>query len=279
MTEPVVLATEAEIRAALTNDRLAPPSWPGGGGSTVALRSAMARFSGPEEHPTRRRAVEATIAALDLVTVAAAARAGTARRLGQAGSNLLPVEAIAQVARPVAAEAIAAGFGVPDAALDRLVRDVDTVVAVIGRGGPSTVATADATDRLLATFASHPCGAVAAISTLYQSMDATAALVATTLLAGASVGPAVPIARTTRVAIAPTEIGGMSLPTGTPVSLELGVSGLWFGAGPHACPGRALAGSIVGSVVAAIADADRVVDVDRTEFDSDRRPTAVWLVG
>jgi hypothetical protein len=112
-------------------------------------------------------------------------------------------------------------------------------------------------------------------SALYQSMDATAALVAVRLLADVADGPlAVPVARTVRVATAP--VG--AIPSGARVDLELGAADMWFGAGPHACPGRAVAEAIADAIVDAVRAAGARVDPARSTVDHDRRPVAVWLL-
>ena len=61
------------------------------------------------------------------------------------------------------------------------------------------------------------------------------------------------------------------------VDLELGAAGLWFGAGPHACPGRQLAETIADAIVGAIDAAKTTLDTDAIEIDADDRPAAVWL--
>jgi hypothetical protein len=61
------------------------------------------------------------------------------------------------------------------------------------------------------------------------------------------------------------------------VDLEIGAAGLWFGAGPHHCPGRALAEAVAAAVVGAIDAFGATVAPDSAELDADGRPLAVWL--
>jgi hypothetical protein len=151
-------------------------------------------------------------------------------------------------------------------------------VAVIGRGQPPSSQSDDAVDRLTTRFEAHPQGSIAAVSALYQSMDATAALAATQLIDRATgQSAALPIARTTRVATVATTVAGAAVPTGTPIDLELGTAGLWFGAGPHACPGQALAKTIADAIVREVEAFGAVLDTNSIELDRDHRPVAVWL--
>lgn len=282
MSAPIVLTTERQIAAALADDRLVPPAAPDAGGSTLALRAAMARFSGPADHPSRRAAVVGVIESIDVEAVAVMAAGLTRDRLcsngdrssGTGGPTV--VEVMSSIARLVTVEAIARSIGAHDDELAGLVHDVDRIVQVIGRGGPPTAESDAATDRLMTRFASHPSGPVAVISALYQSMDATAALVAVTVLREHG-RTAVPIARTKRVATEPTTIDGVLVAAGSVVEIELGAAGLCFGAGPHACPGRALAEAIAASITTAMATSGCKVDLGRTVIDPDGRPAALWL--
>ena len=83
--------------------------------------------------------------------------------------------------------------------------------------------------------------------------------------------PAVP--RTRRVALGSTTIDGLAIVPGTALVLEIGAAGLPFGAGPHECPGRALAESIVAGVVDAFVASGLQIDASRTVVDPDGRPT------
>jgi cytochrome P450 len=248
----VTLTERAAIVAALDDPALLPPPRPGSG-AALELRAAMARFSGPADHAARRRAVIAAIDAINVGTLADTAAAHTRPRL--TGD---PVDALAEIARVVPTEALAACLGAPETS----VADVDAVVAVIGRGQPSTPAGDDAAQRLVARLG------VAGTSLLYQNFDATAALIATRLAAratGHEPAPAVP--RTKRIAA-----GGAEL------TLEIGAAALRFGSGPHHCPGEQLAEAITSAVLAAIESAGYCPDPDSIEVDPDGRPTALTLL-
>jgi hypothetical protein len=275
---PIVLRSEGEVRAALADEALVPPPASIPGGPTRRLRSQMARFSAPIEHADRRAAVEEAIAAIDLPAAARAAAERTRRRIARwragtdhAGSER--VELLCSIARPVAVETVAVGLGAADDSVAAIVGDIDAIVDVIGRGRADTAASDDAVDRLTQMFDHHPLGPVAVVSALYQSMDATAALVATRLVGGGTV----PVARTTRVATSETDAAGTPIAAGSRVDVEIGAAGIWFGAGPHACPGRALAETIAEATIDAIVASGATVDAGRTELDIDGRPVAVWL--
>jgi cytochrome P450 len=274
--DPVVLTSPDAIAAALDDDRLAPPVVDAMG-STWALRRAMARFSGPAEHQSRRSAVTDAIDSLDVASLSSMATERTTRRLSAELRGR--VELVTSIGRPVAVEAVASGFGVLEAELFEVVQAVDKIAAVIGRGAAADTTSDDAADHLCERFARHPAGPIAVISALYQSMDATAFLVASRLLERPPARAAVvPIVRTIRVATEPLEIDGRSIPKGAAIHLELGTAHMWFGAGPHTCPGRVLAESISAAIVHAIELSGAVVDADGTELDLDHRPVAVWLI-
>jgi hypothetical protein len=246
-----VVTERGAIVAALDDPALVPPTMPGRG-AVVELRAAMARFSRPAEHATRRADVVALIDRLDVQRLADTAAARARERL--AGG---PVDALAEIARVVPTEALAACLAAPDVS----VADVDAVVAVIGRGQPATPEADQAADRLVGRLG------VAAVSLLYQNFDATAALIATRLAARANghvPAPAVP--RTKRVAA-----------DGAEITLEIGPAGLPFGSGPHRCPGEGLAETISSAVLQAIESAGYRPDAGSIEVDPDGRPTALTL--
>jgi hypothetical protein len=196
--------------------------------------------------------VVAATEAVDARLLADTAAARTRARLTGA-----PVDALAEIARVVPTEALAACLDAPDAS----VADVDAVVAVIGRGQPASPNADAAAERLVNRFG------VAGTSLLYQNFDATAALIATRLAAaatGRTPAPAVP--RTKRVDA-----------DGTEVTLEIGAAGLPFGSGPHRCPGEQLAEAIVTAVLAAIESVGYRPDLGSLTVDADSRPTALTL--
>ena len=265
----IVFVDPTEVRAALRETSLVPHrSGDQSTGSTMQLRAAMARFSGPVEHVDRRRAVVEAVSHVDEDRVGKIAFECTARRLVAEY-----VDVMGMVAKVVPTEALATVLGM-DGPSDEVVADVEAVVRVIGRGEPASAEVDASTDRLLARCGRLPAGAVPTASLLYQNFDATAALIGTRLLAGTTTDPAVAaVPRTRRVARSDVVVGGVDVPAGTEVVLEIGSAGLWFGAGPHQCPGERLAESIVAGVVAAISGAGYEVLRDEATFDDDGRPT------
>lgn len=269
-----VVTDTAAIVEVLESDRFVPPpAVPGPSGETRALRDAMARFAAPAVHPARRAAVEAAIRMIDVDESAeVAARLTHERLVGEC------VDAVAAIATRVPVETLAACLAV-DAEPADVVRDVDAVVAVIGRGRPASPDSDAATIRLLRSASTHPAGSVPVVSTLYQSMDATAALILTSLHSralGTARSPAIP--RTTRTAIGRTGLpDGTTVAAGDMVTVEIGSAGLEFGAGPHRCPGRDLAERLAASVVAAVDDAGYEADPASVEVDVDGRPATLSL--
>ncbi len=135
----MVLTDSAAVLAALEESALLPhPSADPSTGSTMRLRAAMARFSGPDHHPDRHDAV---------------------------------LEAIAKI---VPTETLGTALGLRGS-LDELIADVEAVVRVIGRAEPATTEADAATDRLLDRCADLAAGAVPTASLRYQNLDATAA--------------------------------------------------------------------------------------------------------
>lgn len=248
MSEPLVVSDAPAVEAALTDPALVPhgtddPS----NGATIRLRHQMARFSGPVDHPERRRAVEAAIARLDIDSAGTMAEALT-RAAAAAGAS------VDEVARTVPTLVMGRLLGIVDAGL---VDRVDAMVRVIGRGEPAGDASDAAVDSLLAAVAdsNHAGDPVALVSMLYQNFDATTALIRATVEGrqlGRPAAPAVP--RTRRVATAECSFSGHDLAPGDEVVVEIGAAKLPFGFGPHECPGRRLAEQIVESVVSAVAD-------------------------
>jgi cytochrome P450 len=142
---------------------------------------------------------------------------------------------------------------------------VAAVVRVIGRGEPAGAAADGAAARLLARVG------VPGASILYQAHDATAAL----LLAALTGRPAPPLVTRRRAARA-TAVGDRALPAGAEVALDLTAAGLGFGAGPHRCPGRAVAEALVAGTLGALAEHRYVVVAERVRY-RDGRPSAVPL--
>jgi cytochrome P450 len=111
---------------------------------------------------------------------------------------------------------------------------------------------------------------------LYQSFDATAALIATMLdaEAGARTRTAA-IPRTVRQALVDVTFGELEFAQGDDVQLEIGTPTLEFGSGPHRCPGRDVAELIATSVVDTLAVTGYVVDLSTVVHDEDGRPMSL----
>ncbi|MEM9131678.1 MAG: hypothetical protein AAGE88_05015 [Actinomycetota bacterium] len=304
------LVEPEDVAAALASPRLTPPPAPApiGAGAVAELRAAMARFRSGATHAAPRAAVERAVARLDL-DVLSVASGDLTRRLRSSASGAPPdtgsdtgagehaVDADAgeravgderavvgptadlgpradAIADRVPVRALAIALGCPRSELDEVASQVEAVVAVIGRGEPTTPAADDAADRLLRRFARHPDGPVAAVSLLYQVRDATAALIRTTAAhadatrsdhrAAAAIGTAAAqaeeaVARrpsalvgTVRAATVATEIGGCVIEPGDTVRLRFATADQEFGSGPHVCPGAEAARVITAAVLAEI---------------------------
>lgn len=250
------LSSATAVEAALRCPALVPP--PAGpalaAGATADLRAAMARFSAGPAHERRRAAVVRAIDGLDHHALRSDAGQATLRCLTGA-----PVDVLADgrggVGFRVPVAVLAEALGIAPEDLDRVVDDVGAVVAVIGRGDPVSPDTDRAANRLRRRFRDHPAGDVAAVSVLYQAYDATAALIAAAIVARQKGGARRPaVVRTVRVAREDADLAGVTVPAGAVVTLGLEDGDLEFGAGPHACPGRAVAEALAGGVLDALAE-------------------------
>jgi cytochrome P450 len=275
-TPTVHLAERAEVEAALADPALVPPGAPPsiGAGATADLRAAMARFGAGAAHHERRTAVVAAVEAPDPARLRAAAVARTRPRLTGAR-----IEALADVGHRVPVPTLVEALGALDADdgadADRLTDDVRRVAEVIGRGAPSSAASDRAAARLLDRFAAHPAGAVPVVSVLYQAHDATAALLAATLVSRhGGIPRRSAIAGTLRTAVADTVVGGTPIAAGTVVALDLDASGLERGSGPHRCPGFDLAEALVAGMVDALGERGYELLPDEVVL-TGGRPTAV----
>ncbi|WP_346766387.1 hypothetical protein [Streptomyces sp. CB01881] len=272
-----------DVVDALAHPDLVPlPAASGPAGGVAWLRAAVARFSAGEEHAARRAMVEADLARLDPAALRVAAAAGfepdarlrAVRALAQ-GLGLAEPDAVAQavsvVARAYFAEApddaeadaavawllprMAAGGGAEDGAS-----------VGVGVGGPVP-------EELAANR----------IGLLVQACDATATLVGNARRAGcrSAAGdapggeglldrglldrtlrhdPSVPVMR--RLAVRDAVVGGVRLPAGTRVVLDVaaaqqGAPGrppLTFGGPPRVCPGRTHALALAAGILHGASD-------------------------
>jgi cytochrome P450 len=268
------ITDEAQVDQALHDDRLIPPGHANslGVGTTAELRNAMARFSSGRHHTSRRADVEAAIAAVDLAALNERTLAVTSEHLAMRED----CDVIGDVGFVVPTEALAMALGVPSANLAEIRRDVRSIVACIGRGEPSSKVSDSASTRLLARFESHPGGAVATVSMLYQNHDATASLFAATLLADARNEPRRnALARTVRVATTDVHIGEVSVAAGETVEVSLEGKDHEFGAGLHSCPGVEMAGTIVGAMMSTLQNFAWQVDLAQATFTPDGRASSL----
>ena len=274
MAEQHALSTRADVAAALACEALVPPARPSTipPGPVADLRDAMARFSGPDTHASRRADVEMALGRLDNYPFDILARD---RARAVAGGE--PLDALDRVGRVVPTVTLAAALGVHDHEIPAVVDDVRSVVGVIGRAEPWSPRCDEAARRLLRRFDSHEFGPVAGASLLYQNHDATAALFGSTVL-GVHLGTErrCALARTIRVARDDTTIltttGTLRVAAGETVVLDLEASGWEFGTGPHACPGQTLAQRLVAAMTGALAARGYVLDVAAVEYADDGRP-------
>ena len=275
MRSPVVLPTFEAVIAAFHNPWLEPPPPPVsiGQGATSALRAAMARFSAGAAHVNRRAEVVESVESVDFTMVRLAAFEIAHRIL----DGRVSIDAVAGLAFRVPVETMLAVFGAvgdPSA----LLADTHAIVEVIGRGVPASERSDAATIRLLDPCSGGRFCPPVVASLLYQTFDATAALVIETILARDRHGVrAAAVTRTVRVAATDVTIGDVTVSGGDTVVLELGATGLEFGAGPHECPGRSIAEAIVDGIINAIDLAGfDVVDMSFT-VDLHGRPTSITI--
>ncbi len=274
-----VVARPDDVAAALASSALSVAPAYSRGGRAAQLQAQMARFSDGTDHARRRALVEALLPDPTGLERDAARRAGELLEPGRSFVDAMPV------ARTVPIAALAAALGVADA-------DVPWVVTMVGRlcdglaptlsarpGARADVGVDDAAlllSNLVATAgAGRPASdeaVAAAVSVLFQARDATAALIGAALLINADSDDAdvedgieralrqqPPVQSTRRTAHADVEIGGATVPRGAPVWVLLAAAETGppappatFGAGPHACPGSALAAALARGVIAGV---------------------------
>ncbi|MET8622199.1 hypothetical protein ABZW30_00260 [Kitasatospora sp. NPDC004669] len=221
-----------DVIAALADPALVPPpATPGRYGTVAWLRAAVARFSAGEPHARRRALVLADLERLDpaVLRVAAAGGYGTDVRL--------------RVVRVLAA---ALGLAEPEA----VARDVKAVSRAYFEPAPDDPEADAAVARLLPAMGDADEETAAnRIGLLVQACHATATLVEHARrhpdgLVGALREDS-PIRVMRRFAARATEVGGVAVPAGAQVLLDVAVArqpgreSLAFGAEPRLCPGRA----------------------------------------
>ncbi|MFF2141226.1 hypothetical protein [Kitasatospora sp. NPDC058190] len=268
MSDPTVIRIDfsryEDVTAALADPALVPPpATPGPYGTVAWLRAAVARFSAGGPHARRRALVLADLERLDPVAlrVAAAGGYGTDVRL--------------RVVRVLAA---ALGLAEPEA----VARDVKAVSRAYFEPAPDDPEADAAVARLLPAMGDADEETAAnRIGLLVQACDATATLVERARrhpdgLAGALREDS-PVREMRRFAARETEVGGVAVPAGAHVLLDVAAAQqsdrepLAFGAEPRLCPGRSHALVIAEGVLYGSSDpADDSVppsqDVDQAEL-------------
>ncbi|MFD5468730.1 hypothetical protein ACFWIQ_38925 [Kitasatospora sp. NPDC127059] len=235
-----------DVTAALADPALVPPpASPGPYGTVAWLRAGVARFSAGEPHARRRALVQADLDRLDLVKLRILAAGGfepdVRLRVVRVLATMLGLADPEAVARDVKLVARAYFEPAPDdpeadAAVARL-------LPAMGAEGEES----DEDDEGDETAANR-------IGLLVQACDATATLVEHARRSG---GPAAalrddpPVRAMRRVAARATVVGGVTVPAGARVLLDLDAARagdadgerepLAFGAPPRRCPGRAQA--------------------------------------
>lgn len=274
-TDPKMLETASEVAAALEAPQLVPPPAPTSLGSetTRKLRDSMARFSNGQDHTGRRSLVRSAIGRIDNASLAALASERAAISIEHSEQMNVQVDA-RQLSLRVPVEALATALGTSESDLDRVANDVEIIVRSIGRGEPATATTDAAADQLMSEFDSHPDGAVAAVSLLYQVFDSTAALLSSVLLADASNVPRRnALAGTIRVAQRPVAVGAHSIDLDETVQVSLEREGFEFGHGLHRCPGAEHAFAIVTGITRALESFD--LALHSVEFFADGRAASL----
>ena len=242
-------------------------------GGARGLQGAMARFSDGKQHARRRAALEGLLPAVDGLQAAAAAR--TTAALPDHGE----VVDVMTLASTVPVTVLAAALGVPE---DQVGAVADLVAQVCRALAPRLGPPVDpregdvAADELVAVLTTvgpwDDQHVAAAAGMLFQTRDATAALIGSTLLAdhpwaddgiGAGIDATLrrqaPVQCTGRTAADDAPIGAAVIPRGAAVWVVLAAAEqgppsppATFGAGAHACPGAAHAIALARGVLTAL---------------------------
>ncbi|MEE1828472.1 hypothetical protein PUR61_40855 [Streptomyces sp. BE20] len=277
---PVRFDRYEHVTAALADPALVPvPAAPGPVGGAAWLRATVARFGAGERHAVRRAGVEADLARLDPDALRASAAAGSepdaglravrvlAQALGLAepdavGRAVAAVARVYFVERPDDPEADAAVAWL----LPRMLPDEEPV----GRGGAGAEAERRPAEHGAAAVRAAEERAANRIGLLVQSFDATATLVDHARRAVGSGADPIdaalrhdpPVRTMRRHAVRDTEVGGVPVPAGAQVVLDVaaaqagrpGLPPLTFGAPPRLCPGRIHALAIASGILHGAAD-------------------------
>jgi cytochrome P450 len=258
------ISRPADVRRVLANPQCRVPDVPyaGSPGTIRWLRSHVARFSNGADHDRRRTLVERDLTRLDLAALRREAYRRTARELGPAGD---PRDALRRVAHRVPVGVLASALGVGDAALDTAVDSLIDVAAAYHPGTGSEPVADAAVATLICILPGPPETVANRICLLVQACAATAGLVERALEAAITAGrrdvDAVltetvradpPVRATRRCCPVDLTVGGINLPAGAMLLVDLAAAGLPFGAGSRPCPGQDHAIALAAGVVAAL---------------------------
>ncbi|OPG13348.1 cytochrome P450 [Microbispora sp. GKU 823] len=300
------LTRHADVRAVLADPRFLVPAAPAAppGTGMAWLRGAVSRFSNGDEHARRRARVVESLDALDPVRLRREACERTSAELA-GGAR---VDVMARIARRVPIGVLATRLGVPEDRREEVVAAVTTMAAAYHLpSAPGEASAGDAAVGVLAAALGEggeepgP-GLLAAVAgMLVQACDATAGLVGNTLAAVTRLPADVaarwpveallaetlrwdpPVRLTRRVAAEDATAGGVAVPAGTVLVLDLAAANrdpevfpdphrfdparfdparlrqgrgeggghLGFGSGIRPCPGERAALALAAGVVAA----------------------------
>lgn len=232
------------------------------------LRSRMARFSDGPDHDDRRTLVERRLAEIEPDAVAARVFRETLQTISP-GDDIMPA------ARRIPARALAQALGIApvDVLVDAVIGLADRLAAGVDEPTrPDANQVAAALDHRSAEEGTDD--DIAAISILFQTIDATASLIAVAAEAMLPRVVAMPIAvdevaevvmshptvtSTMRRATRTCDVATTRIQAGDSIRVVLAPDGHGatpFGWGAHACPGRTLALDIATAFVNALATLD-----------------------